>query len=240
MSIKTGYVTLAVSDGTSMRAYVARPEGAPRAAMIVLQEAFGVNPHIKDIAERFAREGYLAIAPELFHRTGEGVELGYTDFGAVMPHFQGLTDAGQTADIKAAYEWLHTSSGHTGLKTGAIGYCMGGRATFLASLILPLACGVSYYGGGIADSQFFPGLLGRVSELQAPVMFFWGGLDQHITPDKTREVEDALRAAGKPFANVTFSWADHGFFCDARAQYNAQAAAVAWPMTLAFLKTHMG
>lgn len=240
MSIQTEYVTLAVADGTSMKAYIARPEGAPRGAMIVLQEAFGVNPHIKDIAGRFAREGYLSIAPELFHRTGENVELGYTDFGAVMPHFQKLTDAGQTADIQAAWNWIHNASGHKGLKTGAIGYCMGGRATFLASLILPLACGVSYYGGGIADSQFFPGLLGRANELQAPVMFLWGGKDQHITPDKTREVEDKLNAAGKPFTSITFSYADHGFFCDARAVYNAEAAAVAWPLTLAFLKAHLG
>lgn len=236
MSIHTEYVTLAVSDGTSMKAYVARPEGAPRAAIIVLQEAFGVNPHIRDLAERFAGEGYLAIAPELFHRTGENVECSYTDFATVMPHFGALTDAGQTADIQAAYAWLQAAQ--PGLKTAAIGYCMGGRATFLATLILPLACGVSYYGGGIAPSQFFPPLLPRTAELQAPMLFLWGGLDQHIGPDRTREIEDSLRAAGKEFTSITFSYADHGFFCDARAQYNAKAAAVAWPLTLGFLKTH--
>jgi carboxymethylenebutenolidase len=234
--MKTEFVTLSVSDGASMKAYVAHPNGAPKAAMIVLQEAFGVNAHIKDLTERFAREGYLSIAPELFHRSGEGVDCGYTDFAAVMPHMQAMKDAGLEADLKAAYGWL--SNNGSGLKTAAIGYCMGGRAAFLAGLTLPLACAISYYGGGIADSQFFPGLLGRVDELSSPVLLVWGGLDQHIGLDKTREVEDALRAAKKPYANVTFSYADHGFFCDARAQYNATAAAEAWALTLAFLKNH--
>lgn len=235
--MKTEYVKLSVSDGTSMKAYVARPDGTPKGAMLVLQEAFGVNAHIRDVTERFAREGYLSIAPELFHRSGEGVDCGYTDFASVMPHMQALKDAGLEADMKAAFDWLGSDT--SGLKTGSIGYCMGGRASFLAGLTLPLSCVVSYYGGGIADSQFFPGLLSRVSQLNAPVLTFWGGLDQHIGLDKTREVEDALRAAKKAHVNVTFGYADHGFFCDARAQYNAMAAKEAWALTLAFLKNHL-
>ncbi len=236
--MNTEYVTLAVSDGTSMKAYVARPDGPAKGAMLILQEAFGVNPHIRDITERFAREGYLSIAPELFHRTGEGVECGYTDFGSVMPHFQALKDTGLEADMKAAHDWLTVNG--PGLKTGAIGYCMGGRAAFLAGLTLPIACAVSYYGGGIADSQFFPGLLGRVAELSCPVMTLWGGLDGHIGLDKVREVEDALKGAGKTHVNVVFGYADHGFFCDARAQYNAMAAKEAWALTLAYLGNHLG
>jgi carboxymethylenebutenolidase len=238
MSIRTEWVRLSVSDGTSMQAYVARPEGTPKAALLVMQEAFGVNPHIRDVTERFAREGYLSIAPELFHRTGESVECGYTDFASVMPHFQALTNAGQEADVRAAYDWVMNGSGETGLKTAAIGYCMGGRTAFLANLILPLDCAVSYYGGGIAPSPYFPALLGRESELHGPTMLVWGGLDKSLELDKTRAVEDALIAAQKPYVNITFSYADHGFFCDARAQYNPTAAAEAWPLTLAFLKTH--
>ena len=236
--MNTEYVTLSVSDGTSMKAYVAHPDGTPKGAVLVLQEAFGVNPHIRDIAERFAREGYLSIAPELFHRTGEGVECGYTDFATVMPHMQALKDEGLAADITAAHSWLVANG--SGLKIASIGYCMGGRAAFLAGLTVPLACAISYYGGGIANSQFFPGLLGRVSELNAPVMTLWGGLDQHIGLAQVREVEDALKAAGKTYVNVTFGYADHGFFCDARAQYNAMAAKEARALTLAFLKNHVG
>src|SRR5271169_3662732 len=98
MDPHTEYVTLSVGDGTAMRAYVARPgAGQPSAAMLVFQEAFGVNPHIKDVAGRFARQGYLAIAPELFHRTAPGLEAAYTDFPAIMPHLQALTDKGLEA-----------------------------------------------------------------------------------------------------------------------------------------------
>src|ERR1700677_1581908 len=106
MNLKTEYVNLSVGDGTSMRAYVAHPEGKPREGLLVFQEAFGVNGHIRDVTDRFAREGYLSVSPELFHRTAPGLEAGYTDFGAVMPHMQALTDAGLAADIQAAYQWL--------------------------------------------------------------------------------------------------------------------------------------
>ena len=237
MNPQTEYATLSASDGTSMRAYVARPSGTARAGLLVFQEAFGVNAHIRDVTERFAREGYLAIAPELFHRTAPGLEAGYTDFGAVMPHLQALTDAGLSADIQAAHKWMQGAG--KGLPIGAIGYCMGGRAAFLAALTVPLGCAISYYGGGIAPSQFFPGLLDRLKDLHTPVLFFWGGKDQHIGPEQVQAVNSALRAAGKTYTNVEISDADHGFFCDARASYNATAAAQAWPLTLAYLNTHL-
>lgn len=238
MSIQTEYVTLSVSDGSSMRAYIARPEGAPKASLMVFQEAFGVNAHIRDVTERFAREGYLAISPELFHRTGAGLEAGYTDFSVVMPHMQALRDAGLEADFRAAYDWLNNSSGVSGMKIGAVGYCMGGRCACHASIILPLACGISYYGGGIGPSQMFPSLIDRLKDLQAPMLFFWGGLDQHIGQDQIRAVQEKLTEEKKRFINVEISFADHGFFCDARATYNAEAAAEAWSLTQAFLAQH--
>jgi carboxymethylenebutenolidase len=238
MTPKTEYVTLAVADGTSMRAYVSRPAGKPRAGLIVYQEAFGINAHIRDVADRFAREGYLAIAPELFHRTAPGLETGYTDFSLVAGHMKALTDAGLGADTRAAHTWLKESSGHTGLSISAIGYCMGGRTACLAAMTVPLACSVSYYGGGIAGSPFFPSLLDRFNDIGAPMLFFWGGLDEHIGPDQVTAVNNALRAAKKTFINAEFSFADHGFFCDARASYNAEAAAEAWALTLAFLGAH--
>ena len=237
MSAQTEYVTLSVSDGTSMRAYVARPEGKARAGLIVCQEAFGVNPHIRDVTERFAGQGYLAIAPELFHRTAPGFEGSYTDFPAVMPHMQALTDDGLTADARAAFNWLHKEA--QGLAIGAIGYCMGGRVACLTAITTPVACGVSYYGGGIAPAGRFPALIDRLKDLKAPMLYFWGGKDGHIGPEAVAAVDNAMRAAGKPYVNVVFSEADHGFFCDARASYNPAAAAQAWPLTLAFLETHL-
>ena len=153
MAIQTEFARLGVADGTSMRAYVARPEGQPKAGLIVLQEIFGINPHIRDLTERFAREGYLAIAPELFHRTGEGFESGYTDMAPGREHAQATTDGGLSGDIHATFNWLHT---HTpGLKIAAIGYCMGGRVATLAAMTVPLACSISYYGGGIASHPFY-------------------------------------------------------------------------------------
>ena len=236
--ITTETVTIPVEGGTSMPAYVARPASpGPHPGLLVMQEAFGVNAHIKDVTERFAREGYTAIAPALFHRTDGHFEGTYTDFGAAMPHMQALTDDGQTADVQAAYQWLTTEGGASAV--ASTGYCMGGRASFLADILLPLKASVSYYGGGIAPSGFFPALLDQASDLHAPILLFWGGKDDHIGTDAVRAVEDALIAAGKPYEQVVFSQADHGFFCDARESYNPEAARQAWALTLEFLKTYM-
>jgi carboxymethylenebutenolidase len=239
VKIHSDYVDLRVSDGTTMRAWTARPDGGgEHPGLLVLQEAFGVNAHIRDVTERLAREGYAAIAPELFHRTAApGFEGRYDDFPSVVPHMRALKEEALEADERAAYDWLRENIANDAL-ISAIGYCMGGRAAFLAGLTLPLACAVSYYGGGIAPSATSPGLLGRAAELQCPILLFWGGKDKHITPEHRRAVSDTLTAEGKDFVHVEISDADHGFFCDARPSYNPIAAAEAWPLTLAFLKTH--
>lgn len=237
MSAQTESITLSVSDGTSMRAYVARPAGQARAGLIVFQEAFGVNAHIRDLTERFAGQGYLAVAPELFHRSGPGFEGSYTDFPAVVPHMKALTDDGLAADTRATFDWLQKEG--KGLAIAATGYCMGGRTACLAAMTVPLACAVSYYGGGIAPGGMFPALTERFKDLKAPMLYFWGGKDGHIGADAVSAVENATRAAGKAYVNVVFSEADHGFFCDARASYNPAAAAQAWPLTLAFLEGHL-
>lgn len=218
-----------------MKAYVSRPPSTPRAGLIVFQEAFGVNAHIRDVTDRFAKEGYLCISPELFHRTAPGLEAGYTDFSAVMPHMQALTTAGLEADIKAAHAWLRSNQPKS---ISAVGYCMGGRTACQASMVVPLACSISYYGGGIGPSPMFPSLIDRIKEIGAPMLFFWGGLDAHIGPDAVKAVNDALRAEKKTWINAEFSFADHGFFCDARPSYNAEAAKEAWALTLTFLGTH--
>jgi carboxymethylenebutenolidase len=236
MEISSAYVQLNVNDGTTMRAWVARPkEGGAYPALLVFQEAFGVNAHIRDIAGRFAREGFVAVAPELFHRTGAGFDGRYDDFPSAMPHMKALNDASMGADLRAAHDWVRGSIGAE-LPIFAIGYCMGGRAAFLAALTLPLAGAISYYGGGIAPNASNPGLLGRASGIQAPLLLFWGGRDKHIPPEQVRAVTDALRAAGKNFVNVEISNADHAFFCDARSSYSPAAALLAWPLTLAFLR----
>lgn len=237
MEITTEYVQLSVNDGTTMRAWTARPkEEGTHPGLLVFQEAFGVNAHIRDVANRFAREGFVAVAPELFHRTAPGFDGAYDNFPSVVPHMKALNDSSMAADHRAAFDWLRGINGEE-QPISAIGYCMGGRAAFLAGLTLPLAGAVCYYGGGIAPNAGNAGLLGRASGLQCRVLFLWGGRDKHIPPEQVRAVTDALRATGKNFVNVEVSNADHGFFCDARASYSPAAALLAWPLTLAFLKS---
>jgi len=226
-------VKLAVADGTQMAAYVARPEqGGPHPGLLVFQEAFGVNHHIRSVSERFAAEGYVVIAPELFHRTAPGFEGSYTDFPAVMPHLQAMTTETAEMDIGSAHEWLRSNAQVKPNEISSVGFCMGGRFSFLANSVVPLRAVVSFYGGGIA-----PGLLDRASKVQAPSLLIWGGLDKHITPEHRKAVTDALSAQQKIYVNVEFSQADHGFFCDERASYEPRSARQAWALTLEFLRS---
>jgi len=238
MDIRTEYVSVSVNDRTSMRLYAAHPAATPKRGLLVMQEAFGVNAHIRDITERFAREGYLAVAPELFHRTGAGFEGRYDNFPSAMVHMKELRDPAMQADILAAFDWLRENGIGDHSPIAAVGFCMGGRAAFLTALAVPVNCAVSFYGGGIAPNPNNPGLLNRVDELHSPVLLFWGGRDKHIGPEQTGAVAEALRKARKTYVNVEFSDADHAFFCDARSSYDPVAAAQAWPLTLAFLNVH--
>ncbi|HVB04268.1 MAG TPA: dienelactone hydrolase family protein, partial [Chitinophagaceae bacterium] len=204
------------------------------AGILVFQEAFGVNGYIRDIANRFATLGYVAIAPELFHRTQPGLEAAYTDFESIRPHLQAITIEGLEQDIRASFKWLQSNHAVKPGDMVSIGFCMGGRVSYLANCILPLKAAVSFYGAGIS-----PELSGRAGELHAPMLFFWGGLDQHITRDITQHIVKSLEEAGKPFINVDISYADHGFFCNERASYQPEAAKEAWALTLAFLQNKL-
>jgi carboxymethylenebutenolidase len=226
-------IQLQVSDGTTLRAFVARPASDPTAGILVLQEAFGVNPHMRQITIRFAEEGYLAIAPELFHRTAhDGFEGDYGNFQPLMPHIQAMTATGNLADAKASFDWLESQGTK---KIGAVGYCMGGRVAYIANSTLPLKAAVSYYGSQIAT----PENLARAKDQRGALLLNWGGADKHIPPDQIRAIEDALRAADKSFVNVVYSGADHGFNCDARPSYNAEAAEESWALTRTFLEKHL-
>jgi carboxymethylenebutenolidase len=240
-NVRTEWTDLSVADGTTMPAYIARPAGdGSHPGLMVFQEAFGVNEHIRDVAERFALAGYTSIAPALFHRTDPQFEGSYTDFSKVMPHMQAVTDEGLIADVTAAHEWLSSPTGGNATVIASIGYCMGGRVSFLADAVLPIQASVSFYGGGIAPNpQGRPSLLGRAPDLHAPILLIWGGLDGHIGPDQRNAIEAALTEVGKEYVNVVFSKADHGFFCDARASYNPCASTEAQALTLAFLSTNL-
>ncbi len=226
-------VELDVADGTRMAAYVVRPgDRGTHPGLLVLQEAFGVNRHIRNVSDRLAAEGYVVIAPELFHRTAPGFEGSYTDFPAVLPHYQAVTTETSELDIRAAYEWLRSNAHVKANEISSVGFCMGGRVSFLANSVVALRAAVSFYGGGIAS-----GLLDRAAKVEAPSLLIWGGLDKHITPEHRKAVTDALNAHQKIYVNVEFSRAGHGFFCDERASYEPHSARQAWALTLEFLRS---
>src|SRR5580700_159065 len=228
--------SLTIADGTQMNAYVARPsDSVTHPGLLVLQEAYGVNAHIRDVTERFAREGYVSIAPELYHRTAPGFEGKYDDIQSAMPHMKALTEKGMVEDIGAAYDWLNSNSDVLPGKIASVGFCLGGRASLLACATLPLQASISFYGGNIA-----PALLPRVADLHAPILFFWGGLDKHIGAEQIRAVVDECKRAGKTYVNVEISNADHGFFCDARPSYNPEAATLSWDLVATYLRLHLG
>jgi carboxymethylenebutenolidase len=229
-------LVLPVADGTQVHAYVAQPTTTAAAPGIILfQEAFGVNHHIRSVADRLAAAGYVVVAPELFHRTAEpGLEIAYDNFAAAMPHYGAITPEGLTQDAQAAYDWLQSQPNVQKDKIGAIGFCLGGQVAFVANAALPLAAAVSYYGGGLHTRT------AMAKDLHAPHLFFWGGLDAHISKENIQTIIDAVDAAGKPYINTVISYADHGFHCDERPSYNKDAAAEAWALTMAFFKEKLG
>ena len=228
-------ITLSVRNANEMDAYVARPWGhGPFPAVMLFQEAYGVNNHIRKLADKIAGEGYLVVAPELFHRTAPaGFEAPYGDFSAVMPHYQAMTTELIIDDVQATYDWLAAQDNVLKKKIGCIGFCLGGRVAFIANSAVPLAASISFYGGGthaVAD---------LAANLHGPQLMFWGGKDQHIKPEHVQTVVDALKKAEKDYINVEISYADHAFFCDERPSYHPQASLEAWGMTKAFLKNKL-
>jgi carboxymethylenebutenolidase len=228
--MKENYITLKVSDGTEMDAYVAKPQGAAKAGVIVFQEAFGVNTYIRGVADKMAAQGYLAIAPELFHRTGRGFEVVDGGMDEIAVHYQGVTIEGIEADARAAHEWLTSQEG-VGDNVGAIGFCMGGRATYIATSVLPFKGTISLYGGGIA-----PDLLDRVPNLSAPMLFFWGGADARIPRELWSQIPAAMDKAEKSHVDVEISGAPHAYLTDDRPGYHKEAAELTWPLIYAFFK----
>jgi carboxymethylenebutenolidase len=236
MPIKVKQVTLEPDDSTEMRAYVSFPSTTgPHPGILVLQEALGVNSQIRGVADRYAELGFVAIAPDLFHRIKPGYEATTIVMEDVMPLVQSLTTEGLVSDVRAAYEWLTSEGNVTPVQTAAVGFCMGGRAAYLANSALPLGAAISYYAGRIA-----PTLLDRVSLMHAPHLFFWGGKDLGIPPEQHRAVTDAFREAKKEFVNVEFSECGHAFFNEQTDNYNAAAARQSWALGIAFLEDAIG
>lgn len=218
-------LTLQPSPGVRIAAYRADPTGTPRGGLVVIQEIFGVNAHIRAVCDGFAADGYLAVAPALFDRQEPGVDMGYApaDVARGRDLRAKVDTEGALADIAAARD-VASAAG----KVGVVGYCFGGYLAWLAAARLPgFACAIAYYGGGMHQAT--------ADAPRVPVLGHFGRKDAYIPVAGI----EAL-AAAHPALTVHFYDADHGFNCDARASYHARSAATARERTLAFLAKHVG
>jgi len=224
------FIDLDAKDGFRFPAYVAEPAGRPKGAIVVLQEIFGVNSHIRGVADRFAAAGYLAIAPSTFERAERGVEMGYgpDDMkrgSALKAAIEALPAPGVLQDIQAAVQ----RAGESG-RVGIVGYCWGGLLSWRAAAqVQGLAAAVTYYGGGMT--------MGQEPERKpaVPTMSHFGELDKHITLESVKAFEQK-----HPEVEVHLYAADHGFNCDQRGSYNAGAASTALERTLFHFAKHLG
>src|SRR2546425_979135 len=227
----TRTIELSTADGP-MPLYEARPDD-PRGAVIVIQEAFGVNDHIEDVTRRAADAGYHAVAPHLFHRAGGG-SIPYGDLAAVMEKFQGLSDEAFLVDVDATLGHLRDAAWDD-RQIGIVGFCMGGRVTFLVALRRPLGAAVGFYGGGIVTARFpqFPALVDEVADLRTPWLGLFGDLDESIPVDDVERLRAALDSHAKVDHDVVrYPDAGHGFHCDQRPEYVPAAAKDAFQRTL--------
>jgi len=232
MNITTENISIPVGNDT-MPAYVARPEGHEKLpAVIVWMEIFGVNSHIQSVTERVASEGYVACAPNFFHREAPDLNLGYDEAGMNegIAHMMKLTADTMIADQRAAIAYLRGRDDVTG-KVGAMGFCIGGHMTYLTACENDIDAAASFYGGGIAAPEGPGGAastISRTAQIDCPIVCLFGALDAHIPPEHTGAVADALKAEGRNGEVVIYDDADHGFFCDQRASYNESSATDAW------------
>jgi carboxymethylenebutenolidase len=231
-------VTVDTPDGP-MELYDVTPDGAPKGAVIVIQEAFGVNDHIKNVTRRAADAGYHAVAPAIFHRAGGGTAA-YDDFASVIPLFEGVTDDAVLVDVDATIEHLR-GAGFADQQIGIVGFCFGGRVTFLVAARRAIGAAVGFYGGGIASKGALPfePLIDESRSLQTPWLGLFGDADAGIPVEDVEQLRRALEAAPVPTDIVRYPGAEHGFHCDARASYDANAATDGWARTLAWFEEHL-
>lgn len=209
--------------------YLARPPAGSGPGLVLFQEIFGVNAHIRALAEQYALDGFVVLAPDMFWRQAPRVDLGYE--GEQRQRAVALMGQQQPddllADIRASVAALRARPETAGRRTGAIGYCMGGRMAYTAAALAGVDAAVAYYGGGIHKQ------LDLAPRIACPVQFHFAGEDEHIPPPAVESVRQAM--AGKPAEVHVYPGAMHGFNCWARASYHAPSAALAHGRSLAFL-----
>jgi carboxymethylenebutenolidase len=226
------FIDLKAADGFVFPAYVAEPSGKPKSAVVVLQEIFGVNSHIRSVADGYAAAGYLAVAPATFHRVKPGVDMGYTEADmnagfALKTAVEALPAPGVLQDIQATISHAAQTSGG---KVGIVGFCWGGLLAWRAACTLSgLSAAVPYYGGGMTAGDE------PARKPACPVLAHFGNQDHWIPLDTVEAFKKA-----QPGVEVHVYEANHGFNCDQRGSYNQAAATLARQRTLAFFAQHLG
>ena len=231
--------TVETADGP-MELYEATPDLDARGAIVVIQEAFGVNDHIKSVTRRAAEAGYHAVAPAMFHRAGGGT-ADYTDFAAVIPLFEGVTDDGILMDVDAAIDHLR-NEGFADDRIGIVGFCFGGRVTFLVAARRAIGASVGFYGGGIVTKGHLPfePLVGEVPTMRTPWLGLFGDEDASIPIEDVETLRAELTDAPVDAQVVRYAGAQHGFHCDVRPDhFDADASADAWQRALAWFDAHL-
>ncbi|WP_017300424.1 dienelactone hydrolase family protein [Nodosilinea nodulosa] len=235
--------TIAIPSGdTEILAYLAEPSRPGRfGAVVVIQEVFGVNSHIREVAERLAGAGYVAIAPHIYHRQAPGFEAGYTqaDLELGRRYKQGTRAEELLADVQGAIAYLYGKANVIPEGVGCIGFCFGGHVAYLAATLPEVKATASFYGAGIATMT--PGggepTLSRTADIKGTLYGFFGENDALISAQEVDQIEAALQEHGIPHKIVRYPGADHGFFCDQRPIYNPEAARDAWEQVLQLFKT---
>jgi carboxymethylenebutenolidase len=219
------WVEISVGD-RSMPVFVCTPShGKPKAAVLVIQEIFGVNSHIRSVCERIAAEGYLALAPDLFHRQGVRFHGEYGDLPTALQRAQKLSEEQALQDIDRVIANLDE-----GLKIAVMGFCMGGRIAFQVAFNPRLSAAVTFYGTRIAEKA-----LRWTQQIQCPLLMFFGGQDGNIPTDEIDKIRHTLGEHGKAHEIFVYPDAGHGFFCEERGSYERDSALDAWNRTLGFL-----
>ena len=236
----------AAGDGGPMPIYVAEPaSGGGYPVVIVFMEAFGVNPHIVDVTNRFAQEGYVAVSPDMYYRNGPGIVVGYDAIPKIMPLTTGMNDVQSNADFRVVIDFIKGLEKADASRIATTGYCMGGTLSWLcACLNRDVKAAAVYYGGGLITRETHErrplSPHGYSELLTAPVLGCFGELDKNPPPEDVNEVDALLTELGKEHDFHIYSGANHGFFCDDRPSYHKEAADDAWERTLAWFSKHLG
>jgi len=244
MEITSATVALQTADGT-MPALLARPTDAGKfPGILVVQEAFGLNAHIKEVAARIAQQGNVVLAPDLYYREKSPV-VGYDNLPEAIRLMSGLWDDKVVQDMGVAISYLQQQPSVHRDRIGVTGFCMGGRVTFLTACMNPaVKAAVPFYGGGIG-SVMQPGErtpkapLEYAAQLTAPLLLFFGGDDAFIPPEEVEKIRQRLAELGKSAEIVVYPGAPHGFFCNERDSYRAEASADAWERMGKFFMQHL-